>query len=205
MTTLATVDREHASAATRRGGRLCLWAGLLGAASGVFLAVVPPAVDEDRYSYPLTAAGFVLIQCWFVVQHLGLIAGLVALGRSGAAGARRLGLRLAIGGLALLTVTEALAIGAADSAYPTSRTDLLDAAYGVSVTLAGIGLIFLGIAIVRARCWSGRSRWLPLATGIYVFVPMFPAMFGGFVAARLAITGWMLLFALLGWTLARTP
>lgn len=34
---------------------------------------------------------------------------------------------------------------------------------------------------------------------------MTPALFGPFVFARLAITAWMLLFALLGWVLMRQP
>jgi hypothetical protein len=32
---------------------------------------------------------------------------------------------------------------------------------------------------------------------------MMPLMFMGYLGARLAITGWMLLFAALGWVLAR--
>lgn len=203
--TSSAVDRVGASAGltTRRLGQLCMWAGLLGAVSGVFLAVVPPAVDDDRYSYPLTAAAFVAIQLWFVVQHLGLLAGIVGLGRSGATAGRLLGVRAAAGGMVLLTLTEAAAIGAARSTYPGSITDLLDALYGISSVALGVGLVAAGIAMLRAHVWRGWRRWLPLALGVYVFVPMFPAMFGGFLAARLAITGWMLLFALLGWALAR--
>lgn len=205
MTTLP-IERAGGDAAarsTRVPGLLCLWAGVLGAASGVFLALVPPAVDDDRYSYPLTAAGFVLIQCWFGLQHLGLVAGLVGLGRSSAVGARRAGVLTAIAGMGLLTATELAASAAARSTYPGPGTGVLDALYGISSVIIGIGLIGAGVAVLRAGAWRGWRRWLPLALGIYVFVPMFPAMFGGFLAARLAITGWMLLFALLGWALAR--
>ena len=48
---------------------------------------------------------------------------------------------------------------------------------------------------------------MPLALGVWVFVPMTPAIMAGFMPARLAITGWMLLFAALGWALAvpRSP
>lgn len=182
--------------------RLCLWAGLLGAASGVFLATVSPAVADDRYSYPLSALGFVLIQCWFVVQHGGLLAGLVALERSGATGGPRLGLRAAAVGMVLLTLTEVLAIAAARSNYSGLLTGVLDALYGVSTLVIGMGLVGAGVAVLRARVWIGWRRWVPLLTGAYVFVPMMPLMFAGFLGARLAITGWMLLFALLGWVLA---
>ncbi|HEX2185483.1 MAG TPA: hypothetical protein VHN78_08250 [Chloroflexota bacterium] len=40
-----------------------------------------------------------------------------------------------------------------------------------------------------------------LAAGIYVFVPMTPALMGPFLLTRLAITIWMLLFAALGYAL----
>ena len=182
--------------------RLCLWAGLVGGASGIALAVVPAAVDSDRYSYPLSAAAFVVAQCWFAVQHLGLLAGLVALGRSGWPGGRRRGVQAACVGMGLLTAMELLAITAVRSSYPTTATTVLDAGYGIASTMIGVGLVAAGVATLRAGVAHGRRRWVPLVLGAYVFVPMFPAMAAGFVPARLAIAGWMLLFALLGLLLA---
>lgn len=184
-------------------GRLCVWAGALGAASGVALAVVPAAVDDERYSYPLSAGGFIAVQCWFVVQHLGLLAGLVALRRAGGAGARRRGASTAIAGMVFLTLTEAVAITAADFDYAGTWTGLLDALYGISTILVGAGLVITGAFALRDRAGTGSWRWVPLATGVYSFVPMLPLIFTGFLGARLAIAGWMLLFALLGWTLTR--
>lgn len=203
--TSTTIDlaREPVAASVRRLGHLCFWAGLLGAASGVLLAVIPPAVDEDRYSYPLTAAAFAALQLWFVVQHLGLLAGIVGLGRSRATGGRTVGVWTASAGMVLLTLTEAAAIGAARSSYPGLWTGVLDALYGVSTVMIGVGLIAAGFAVLRVRLWERAQRWLPLAMGVYVFVPMLPLMFAGFLGARLAITGWMLLFAALGQALAR--
>jgi len=63
-------------------GAVCLAAGILGAVSGIFLAVYPAKVSEDMFSYPLTAGGFTVIQIWFFVQHLGLLAGILALARA---------------------------------------------------------------------------------------------------------------------------
>jgi hypothetical protein len=154
----------------------------------------------------LDDAGFITIQIWFVVQHLGLLAGQVALRKSGAAGASRTasaGHLIGLGGMALLTVTELLAISASESPYPSSRTDVLDALYGVSSIAIGVGLTMVGVAVARERRWTGWSRWLPLTLGIWVFIPMTPAMMAGFLPARLAITGWMLLYAALGWVLVR--
>lgn len=186
----------------RNLGRACLWAGLLGAASGIALAVAPAAVPDGRYSYPMTAAVFAAAQFGFAVQHLGLWAGIVGLGRS-AAQAPRGAVRLAAAGMLLLAATELAAITAARSAYPGPGTGVLDALYGVSTIAVGVGLAWAGVVVARRGGWTGRRRWLPLVLGIWVFVPMLPALFGGFLAARLAITFWMVLFALLGWALER--
>ena len=100
--------------------------------------------------------------------------------------------------MALLTLTELLAISASESPYPSSRTDVLDALYGVSSIALGVGLVMVGVMVVRERRWTGWPRWLPLTMGVWVFVPMTPAMLAGFLPARLAISAWMLLYAALG-------
>jgi hypothetical protein len=209
MTNLKT-DAPHATAApawVSPAGLVCAVAGVLGAASGIFLAVYPAQVSEDMFSYPLTADGFTAIQVWFFVQHLGLAAGLAALAaaRVMAPGrAARWGSALAIFGMVLLAVTELIAIGSRTSTYPGEGTDLLDALYGVSSIAAGVGLILAGVAVRRGGSWAGWRRNVVLVAGIFVFVPMTPALMGPFVLARLAITAWMLLFAALGYALWRS-
>lgn len=196
----------RAASGTEAAGWACLAAGVLGAASGVLLAVVEPQVPESRFSYPLTAAAFVAIQVWFCLQHLGLLAGQVGLRASGAAGTSRWaswGHGTGIAGMALLTVTEAVAIGAARDPYPSPLTDLLDALYGMATIAAGAGLVVVGVLVRRTRMWAGWRSWIPLALGVWVFVPMVPAITMGFLPARLAITGWMLLYAALGWALIK--
>jgi len=202
----ATAAAPTTSTGIRAAGLACAAAGVLGAASGLFLAVVEPQVPDTRFSYPLTAAGFVAIQLWFVVQHLGLMAGVQALWVTGWTGRRRTaraGIVLAQGGLGLLTITELYAVRAAESDYPGPHTATLDALYGISSIAAGVGLVLLGIAALRTGTAPGAGRWLPLALGVWVFVPMIPALMAGHVPARLSITGWMLLFAALGLVLAR--
>ncbi len=187
-----------------RAGAVCMAAGILGAVSGIFLAVYPGQVSEDMFSYPLTAGGFTVIQIWFFVQHLGLLAGIAALGRTEAMAsglASRWGTGLAASGMALLALTELIAITARNSTYPGDGTGLLDALYGVSSLAVGVGLILAGIAVRRRGCWTGWRGLVVLVAGIFVFVPMTPAMMGPFVLARLAITVWMLLFAALGYAL----
>lgn len=104
-----------------------------------------------------------------------------------------------------LAAVELAAISARDSLYPSPRTDTLDLSYGVTSIAIGVFLIIAGIAVLRAKVWSGWQRYLPLVLGIYVFVPLTPGILGPFVVGRLVITVWMVLFALLGWVLMRRP
>lgn len=203
----ASASRERT---IRLGGLACLIAGALGAASGVFLAAYPAQGSEDTWRYPLSAEGFAAIQVWFAFQHLGLLVGILALLGAGVLGAGvlgggrlgRLGVSVAAVGMSLLTVTEVLAVTARHSALDEHA--YLNALYGVSSILSGVGLIAAGVAIRRAGAWTGWRSWVVLVGGVWVFVPMFPAMVAGFLAARLGITGWMLVFAALGWALFRS-
>jgi hypothetical protein len=102
-----------------------------------------------------------------------------------------------------LSALELIAISAKDSPYPSTRTDTIEAWYAVASTAIGVFLVVAGIAVLRAKVWTGWQRYLPLALGIYVFVPLTPGIFGPFVVARLVITGWMAVFAVFGWALLR--
>ncbi len=180
---------------------VCLVASLLGAASAVAMLTWPPMVPEDRYSYPFDAVWHTVFQLFFAVQHLGLLAGIIALGHV----ARRLpgrrtraGVTVSALGMVTLTAAELLNITAAHAAVGSTRADLASAAYGPAMILVGVGFLVAGVGVVRSRLLTGWGRWVPLALGAYVFVVLFPAVFGPLVAGRLAIGAWMLGFAALG-------
>ncbi len=197
-----------AATSVRRSGAACLVAGLLGAASGVYLAALEPVVADDRFSYPQDAGPYITIQGFFVLQHLGLLAGLVALARSGVVldtRAGRLGRVGAIVSMVGLTVTEAVAMLAADVTLDSTTAAVVGGMYGVVTVALGITLLTAGVAIARATTWRGWRRWLVLAMGVWVFVPMLPALAVLTDGARLAIAGWMLLFAALGAALVQHP
>jgi hypothetical protein len=188
-------------------GWLCVLAGILGAVSAVVLLAAPPAVATDRLSYPFTPAGFSVAQVWFSIHHLGLLAGLYGLRRSGAAGTGRLGSIgswAAMVGMILLAVAELAAITVADGPAAIAQSGWLGGLYGVSSIVIGGGLILAGVAVLRTDEWRDWRRFVPLVLGVYVFVPMTPALMASFVAARLAIGGWMLGFAVLGWALVKS-
>ncbi|ALV40693.1 hypothetical protein AU252_05520 [Pseudarthrobacter sulfonivorans] len=199
-------QNPHSFITIRAAGMLCFWAGVLGAASGLLLAFVQPAVPENQWSYPLNVTAFSAIQVWFSLQHVGLLLGLLALGWTGVLGQStlaRIGHPVAVASMLGFAVTELAAILAANDTKDSPLVGLLGASYGVFSLLLGAALVVEGIAVLRARVWQGWRRWIPLALGVWVFVPMLPALALSFTGARFAIAGWMLLFAALGWALMR--
>lgn len=190
-------------------GIACLIAGLLSAAGGLYLALRTPLVADDMWTYPQRAGGeFATTQTIFGVTHLGLILGLLALWWCGAVPHNRLGRIghvVAISGMVLLTINEFLAIIPAGEPTDSTAAGNVGAIYGVATIMIGLGMIAAGIAAVRNGVWSGLQRWLPLVMGIWLFVPTMPALFLEGDVARLALMGWALLFAVLGWVLWRNP
>ena len=110
-----------------------------------------------------------------------------------------------IGGVqpALLLAWPDQVYAAADSSHAALAQKLC----GPPVLLIGISLVVAGTMQLRqdASAFAG-ARWLPvaiLALGIYVFLPLTPAIAGSFTAGRLGIGGWMLLFAVFGYGLTQ--
>src|SRR5215217_4440291 len=117
----------------RRAGQMCLVVSLLGAAWGVYLAVVKPSVSEDQWSYPQSPEAFTFAQIWFGLQDIVLLFALLALWWTGAVGKGRLG-RLghyvAVVSLLGFAATELAAITAAQDSSNTPRVAALGLMYG---------------------------------------------------------------------------
>lgn len=205
-----TLSPTSTPRSVRRAGAWCLAAGIIGAAQAAIILAWSPQVTDDRFSYPFGDVEYGVAQSSFFVQHLPLIVGVAALLWLPAVRASRIA-RIATWaaavGLALLAVNELVAISAYDAATDSDHATLVENLYGPPVMLIGIGLVVAGAALLRrgTDAWVG-ARWLPavvLMLGIYVFVPLTPAISGSFTAGRLGIGGWMLLFAVLGYGLTR--
>jgi hypothetical protein len=190
--------------ALSRLGYVGIAAGVLGALSAVVLLAWPPQTAPGPVRYPFTAGGFQVAQAWFFVQHWGLVAVLAGLAGSGAAGRGRIargGLWVALAGTVALAGCELLAISYKDADFKVANAGLMGTAYGISSSAIGAGMVLAGVGILRSRRWTGWHRWIPLAIGVAEFAILTPTLFLGFVAARIGIGSWMLLFALLGWSL----
>ena len=208
--TASTIDRTSTRQSVRRAGAWCLAAGLVGAAQGLMILAWSPQVSEERFSYPFTGLGFSIAQFSFFLQHLPLVAGVAVLLRLPAvvrSRTARISVWAATVGLALLTLNELVTIAAYDADADSSLAVFVENSYGPPVILIGAGLLVAGIALLRqgTEAWTGAS-WVPalvLVLGLYVFVPLTPAIMGSFTAGRLGIIGWMLLFAAFGHGLTR--
>lgn len=207
-TTPRTATPTGFSPPAARAGTITIVAGVLGALAGAALAVWPREVAQDQFSYPLGETSHVAFQLFFTVHHIGLLAGLVALGaaaRPVATRATRAGVGLAVAGMVGLTVMEAVVAFVGLGITVTSpRGQLLGSLYGVASMAIGLGLVTAGVGLARRPVFDGRGRWVVLALGVWVFVPMTPALFAPMVWGRIAIIGWMLLFTALGWELRRS-
>jgi hypothetical protein len=194
------------SSFVRRTGVVTAVNGVVAAIGATALIVVPPAVGTDRVSYPLTPTGFALIQSYFAVNHVIFAITFVALQRSGALGGRRyaaVGAWIAVAGWLWLAAQEVWGVLLADSAYPTSTTDVWESLYGGPVLLVLIGSTLCGVAVARAGVWPGWRRWVVLLSAVWIVVPVLPALVSAdFVAGRLALGAWNLLYAAIGLSLA---
>ncbi|HEY5847352.1 MAG TPA: hypothetical protein VIT42_11250 [Microlunatus sp.] len=207
MTSQTAILSNATTSNLSRAGWVCFAGGLLGIAQGAFMLLIQPAVPFERFSYPLTPTGYVVAELTFAAQHLMLVVGLVALARSAWAARSRLarvGYWLATVALVLLAVVEVISLSAANASLTDPEAVLIVSLYGLPTLLAGAGLVLGGAGLARSSGLTGWRRWLPLTVGVWVFVPMLPAIFGPYAAGRLALIGWMALFAALGWMIART-
>lgn len=197
---MITPQQSEDSSFVRFAARLCLVGAVLGVVSALVTGFVPPAVADDRYSYPYTPKGFVAAQSAYFLNHVLLLVGILGLSRSGAAGTGRLarnGLRMAVAGMGLLSVCEIRALTLLNVGFPSPPTDFLDIFFGIASIMIGVGLVMAGASVARAGKWTGWQRFTPLACGAAMFLIVMPALFGPFLAGRLAIGVWMLLFAAL--------
>lgn len=179
-------------------------AGVLGALSAAVLLAWPPQVAPGPVRYPFTTSGFQVAQLWFFVHHWGLVAVLTGFAVSGTGGSgrfARVGAWIAVMGAVGLAAAELIAIQYANADFQQANSGLMGTAYGISSTAIGAGMVAAGIGIVRTHSWRGWHRWIPLAIGVTEFLVLTPGLFAGFVVARIVIALWMLLFALLGWSL----
>jgi hypothetical protein len=179
-----------------RAARFLVIGGVLGAAIAVLTMVLPAAVGPDRWSYPLSPAGFVLRESTAVVSHiltaLGIlaVADVVASSRAGLAG-----VRIAAGALWLFAACEVAAAVIAGSLSDSVEAQLVGGLFGVASLGYAVGAAIGGIAIIRSQTGEPWARWSLLVSGVFVMGVVTPATLASNLPLRYtALALWSLMF-----------
>ncbi|HSP37421.1 MAG TPA: hypothetical protein VLR26_06685 [Frankiaceae bacterium] len=205
--TIAVTVQPAADEDLTRPGRWCVAAGLVGLAQGAAVLAWPHQVDDSRFSFPFTASWHVLAQATFFLQHLPLVAAVGAVAAVAAVRREKLAHRalvVAAVGLGLLALMELVAMSAATISKDSSLGTAISSLYGIPVLMIGASLLVAGVVLLRRHTLGLRLPWTLVALGGFVFVGLVPALStDSFVAGRLAIMVWMMLFALFGRVIQR--
>ncbi|MBC8162941.1 MAG: hypothetical protein H7Z42_17170 [Roseiflexaceae bacterium] len=139
---------------------------------------------------PPGSAAFYVIEAIFVIAQLLLLFGFFGVLWSGGIGRSLFG-RIAFG-LGVLGHVVFVA-GEIHSLLLGSISDLIP----LGALTSAVGMLLTGVAVLVAKQWQGRARWMPLLAGLYPWLVMFPFIFiasepnvyavGGWGLARLAL------------------
>jgi hypothetical protein len=161
-------------------GMLCLVGGAGWLANGLWAAGM---------GAPEGGAFVVAEVVWVAIQVL-LLVGVIGLALSGAVSGLfgLIALGVALLGRVDFVVAEmhSLAIGEESFLLP------------VGAFITAVGMTLVGIAVIRARRWSGWRRFMPLLVGLYPFVAMFPLIAVMSEPSFLSIALWGVPWTLLG-------
>jgi hypothetical protein len=177
--------------AMRAAGAVCAAGGLLFVALGIWGAAsrrVEAHPGPDLW-YGLASVALVMI-----------VIGVVALGRSGLAGEGAvavIGLGVAVLGLGLFIVAHGIA--AADAGQSDSLF------FPIGQIVNALGMVFIGVLVLRTGRWSGWQRATPLICGLYPFLVVLPAFTILGPPVFPVIAGFGLCWLLLGTALYMTP
>ena len=154
--------------------------GFIGAAAATAVAGavlqfgLQPSTDlsDDMWRYPWSSSGaFVAFTIFSAVLHGLVIVGLLAFGRTGAAGSSRAatsGVALAVTGTALLLVGELASIPIRQAEIDSTSAGLVGAIFGLASLVSTIGFLLAGWATLNSGVWHGWRRFTPLATGLWL-------------------------------------
>jgi len=169
---------NRAAVALGLGGVLWAAAALIGGADG-----------GDHF--------YVAESIWLAAQ-LALLIGTIELWRArphGSSRAGHVGFAIASLGRALFVLAEVLAL---------VTGEIQESVLPAAVTLTTLGMIIVGVAVVRAGILNGWRRWVFLAVGVYplLFMIPFAAVMGEPPVASLI--GWGAMFVLSGVAVSRS-
>lgn len=155
-----------------------------------FLLIVGATALGIPYGEPQTTA-FYVIEAFFVVTMSLLLVGFFGIWWGDGVGRSLFG-KIAFGlgvlGHILFVLLEAHSLILGD----------LSPLFPLAPLVSAVGILLTGIAVLMAKRWQDWTRWIPLLTGLYPFLFMFPFLFINGEPSNYAIGLWGLVRLVLG-------
>lgn len=155
-----------------------------------FLLIVGATALGLPWSQSETAAFYVVEVLFVVIQSL-LLVGFFGIWWSGGVGRGLFGkIAFSLGALGhllfVLFEAHSLILGDLSPLFP------------LAPLVSAVGILLTGIAVLTAKQWQGWTRWMPLLTGLYPWLFMFPFLFITGEPSNYAIGLWGLVRLVLG-------
>lgn len=189
---------------SRTAGRAAVTGALMAIALNTVVRFVRPVVPDGQLSYPLSTRAFAMGQVVFAITQALMAFGILGLVRSRPAGSGRAASvfgAFAVVGMAITVPGELVLVAVADRAADSAAVSSASTVFGVGLLLVDIGLIGLGVGMLRRRTWAMPWCALPLALGLFqlaVVAPVSLALGFASIASYLVIVASDLLMAALG-------
>ena len=139
--------------------------------TNAFRSASPAPTDSLNFPWYGGLAG--TISTWWSFSALFVAIGFGAFARSSALRHSRLGRNgawTAAGAAGLIAVANFLSAANADALTSDGIAKAIMSLFAVSTIMIGVGLTTAGIVLLRSGAWSGISRFVPLANGVWPFL-----------------------------------
>jgi len=165
------------TAPIRRAAAIGLGGAFITVAGATFSQILrgSSSVSTDRWSFPFGARAHVLLAVLWACSHALLFVGLNGIRRSGLVGERRAGvaaINLSLAGTTLLGVGEIASMWLANAKADAGGAVAVGSVFGLGTLLTAIGMVIVGIIVVRDGRWTGPGKAAPLVFGLVNAVQM---------------------------------
>lgn len=171
MQTLPIGPTETETATLRRAALIGLGGACITLAGGTLAQVMrgSSSVFTDQWSFPFGPGAHILLSVLWMASHLMLFVGLAGIRRSTLVGERRtgvVGIDLALAGTALLAVGEVASMCLANATEDSGGAIAVGSVFGIGTLLTAVGMVMVGVVVLRGRRWTGPSAAAPLVFGL---------------------------------------
>ena len=190
----------------RIAGAACAFGGLALAVGAVSTQILQAStsVSDQLWRYPWgTRAAVINWSVWGLMEAFVLV-GVLAWGRSGAAGpsrSARVGLALAVVGTLAIVAGHVASIAVRSETVDDTGAQLVGGVFALGTVLSAAGLLTAGWCTLRAGVWHGWRRFVPLSIGV-VTVALIPLQLTAALPTAVAV--YALGFVALGVALMQT-